>query len=332
METPPRTGLVVPSNLRPLASVDTCQRLLNDILELEPADIAKQDVGLLNLLCAPNLVGSEGLDVARCMARLDNLAAFVKAGTERNYHRFRSDPHYGHCEPMWRMGMLVTIVKLDYGAAYDPDVADDLKRTGDSPFTDSQNIFVHGLLADDPKRRWGSCSSIPVLVAAVSRRLGYPVKLAKNRKHIYARWDDGQGFAFNVEASNPAGMTVLSDDYYRSDPIYGPAAERERSRQRPVLPLAHAGRDVRYVPADAGGHAARHGPVQRNAALVGPLAPVLAHATVLRPRRPPSGRNWASSTATAASTPTGRSRRRSGTTSSSITPANCCGWRSGRCS
>lgn len=228
MTTPgPRSGLVVPPNLQPLASVDTCQRLFNDILELDPADIAKQDVGLLNLLCAPGLVGSEGLNVARCMARLDSLAAFVRASTERGLGNFRSSPDYGHCEPMWRMALLVTKVKRDYGAAYDPGVRADLQADGHSPMSDASNVFVHGLLDDDANRRLGSCSSIPVLVAAVARRLGYPVRLAVNRRHVYARWDDGQGFAFNVEASNPAGMTVLPEDHYWND--FGPVDARERA-------------------------------------------------------------------------------------------------------
>lgn len=216
------TGPAASRSSPSLSTVDGCSTLLQDLLETDPADIGQYDVGLLNLLCAPNLTGSEGLDVARCMARLDHLTAFVKASTERSIGSYRSDPHYGHCEPMWRMSLLVTRIKLDYGAAYDPDVAADLQRGDESPFIDAHNVFIHGLLDDDPKRRWGSCSSIPVLVAAVARRLGYPVKLAINRKHVYARWDDGEGFAFNIEASNPAGMTIQSDEFYRADPFYGP--------------------------------------------------------------------------------------------------------------
>lgn len=181
----------------------------------------------MNLLCAPKLNGSEGLDVSRCMARLDQLAAFVKTSTERSIHRFRDDPDYGHCEPMWRMALLVTKLKRDYGATYDPDVWADLQRDGHSPFTDASNVFVHGLLGDDPKRRWGSCSSIPVLVAAVARRLGYPVRLAVNRRHVYARWDNGYGFAFNIEASNPMGMTSPDDNHCRIN--FGPIDDRERA-------------------------------------------------------------------------------------------------------
>jgi tetratricopeptide (TPR) repeat protein len=199
---------------------------LNDLLESDPAEFGRKDLALLNVLCAPNLAGSERLDIQRCLFHLDRLVAHVKATTERNLHRFPQDPEYGQCEPKWRMAMLVTCVKLDFGVAYDPVVKADLDRDGRSPFIDSRNVFIHGLLDDDPKRRWGSCSSIPVLVAAVARRLGYPVGLAVNRRHVYARWDGGGDLAFNVEASNAAGMTIHSDEYYRNE-MCGPMTPAE---------------------------------------------------------------------------------------------------------
>lgn len=201
-------------------------RAFQDLLEEDPADLGKKDIALLNLVCAPSLKGSEKLNIQRCLARLDHLAAHVKSATDRTLYRFPQDPTYGHCEPMWRMALLVTCVKLDYGAGYDPLVKAELERDGRAPFVDSRNVFIHGLLDDNHQRRWGSCSSIPVFVAAVARRLGYPVHLAVNRRHVYARWDDGSGFAFNIEASNPAGMVVHSDEYYR-DEQYGPMTESE---------------------------------------------------------------------------------------------------------
>lgn len=211
---------------KPSALLKEYQPAVDDLLEADPADFGKKDIALLNLLCAPNLVGSERLDIQHCLARLDRLTTHVKAQIERNLYRQPSDLQYSHCEPMWRMGMLVTCVKLDFGVSYDPVVEADLKRDGHSPFIDSRNVFIHGMLVDNAMRRWGSCSSIPVLVTAVARRLGYPVHLAVNRKHIWARWDDGNGLVFNVEASNPAGMTIHSDEFFR-DEMFGPLTEVE---------------------------------------------------------------------------------------------------------
>jgi hypothetical protein len=47
-------------------------------------------------------------------------------------------------------------------------------------------------------------------VTAVARRLHYPVGLAVAGRHIYAKWEGG-GFCFNIESSNPQGMTVPTD-------------------------------------------------------------------------------------------------------------------------
>jgi hypothetical protein len=210
----------------PSETLQRYQHLLEDALEADPSEFGRKDIALLNLLCAPSLAGSENIDIQHCLSRLDRLAAHVKATIERNLYRAPGDPEYGHCEPMWRMAMLVTCVKLDFGAAYDRDVRADLDRDGRSPFTDSRNVFIHGLLNDNPKRRWGSCSSIPVLVTAVARRLGYPVGLAVNRRHVWARWEDERGLCFNVEASNLGGMTVESDEHYGNG-MFGPMTEVE---------------------------------------------------------------------------------------------------------
>lgn len=207
-----------------LDTLEGCQRLFEDLLETPPEMFGRQDLALLNLLCAPTLPGSENLDIPKCLARLDRLTEFVRAATERSLPRSRSDPDYGHSEPMWRMAMLVTLVKRDFGASYSPSAKADLAAGIDAPFTDSREIFLHGLLDDDPKRRWGTCTSIPVLVAAVARRLRYPVGLSVSRRHVYARWEGG-GLCFNIEASNPMGMAVLPDEHYRNWPIKLPPEE-----------------------------------------------------------------------------------------------------------
>ncbi len=95
--------------------------------------------------------------------------------------------------------------------------------------TDSRHSFIHGLLDPDPSRRVGTCASIPVLVAAVARRLGYPVGIAVAGRHVFARWDGG-GVRFNIEASNPAGMTVQSDEEYRKLIAWKGSTERELNR------------------------------------------------------------------------------------------------------
>jgi tetratricopeptide (TPR) repeat protein len=196
-----------------LESPRDCSAVLQDILEKPPSEFGRLDLGLLNLLCAGGLPGSESLNIPKCIETLDWLAAFVKAATEKGAAWFRQNPNR-EAEARWRIGILVTKVKRDFGASYSPTARADLDAGIDAPFNDSSEVYIHGLLQEDPKRRWGTCSSIPVLITALARRLGYPVGLAVTRCHLYARWEGG-GVCFNVEASNPAGVSVLPDEHYR---------------------------------------------------------------------------------------------------------------------
>jgi tetratricopeptide (TPR) repeat protein len=206
-----------PSFLNKPGSLQAYEKLLNDTLEEPPESFGRKDMALLSLLCAPSLDGSENLNINKCLGRVDELTAWVKARTERGLPRFRNDPEHGHCEAMWRMGMLITVVKRDFGASYRPSVREEIESGNGVLFNDSKDSFIHGLLADDPSRRWGTCASLPVLVAAVARRLNYPVGLAVSGRHVYARWETGRrgGLVFNIEASGPAGMVIHTDEYYR---------------------------------------------------------------------------------------------------------------------
>lgn len=93
--------LLKPSqDYRGLASRETFQSVFNEVLETPPEDLDQFDTGILNLLCAAGLPGSEKLDVPCCLKRLDRLSSFVRIETDRNLCRYRSDKRYGHSEPM----------------------------------------------------------------------------------------------------------------------------------------------------------------------------------------------------------------------------------------
>ncbi len=201
-----------------LRTTSGCQAFLNDLLEEPPESFGRKDSALLNLLCAKELPGSETLDIPNCLEALDRIAAYVKQVTDKYLHFFPSDPTYGHSEPMWRMAWLVKLLKQGFKAAYHPEAKADLEAGIERPFSDSSEVFIHGLLSPNPEKRWGTCTSIPALIVAVARRLHYPVGLAVTRKHVYARWDNGAGTAFNVEASNGGDMTSEPDEYYRKFP------------------------------------------------------------------------------------------------------------------
>ena len=78
--------------------------------------------------------------------------------------------------------------------------------------SDSRNQFIHAVLMDGHP---ATCCSAPVIFAALGRRFGFPIKLAKTREHIYCRWDDPNGECFNIEATNQGYHRTSDDDYRR---------------------------------------------------------------------------------------------------------------------
>jgi hypothetical protein len=61
---------------------------LAELLALKPAQLARCDIGFMNLLCAERLRGAEKLDVADHIARLDGIAKHVESETRRHLYRF----------------------------------------------------------------------------------------------------------------------------------------------------------------------------------------------------------------------------------------------------
>jgi hypothetical protein len=59
---------------------------------------------------------------------------------------------------------------------------------------------------------------MPVLYAAMGRRLGYPIHLCRANGHLLCRWDRGnEQERFNIEASG-RGLATFPDEHYLSWP------------------------------------------------------------------------------------------------------------------
>jgi len=204
-------------------------RTLDALLTMRPEELAAVDIAEMNLLCAAGLPGAEDLDIATCLARLDRWAARVKAETERHLYRL-TDPryadhaaHYKHSEARFRAEWLVNVLQQDIGAHYfagftPPDKPVVLPKT-------SKECFIHGLLDHEDARKafGGNCLSLPVVYAAVGRRLGYPVKLVCSLEHAFCRWE-GTGHAnpawrdrFNFDGAGD-GFSIDPDEFYLSWP------------------------------------------------------------------------------------------------------------------
>jgi len=230
---PPASATVIapPSPAATAQSAFKQPATLAELLAVPVADLGKVDLARMNLLCAEGLPGCEDMDIPRCLATLDRWTAKVKENIDRHYDEFIHDPMESHTLAEYKMMVIQAVLgPKGYGVHYDHDLA--VAEYGADPATDkslnalpsndfgpdffaqSDLFFLNGLLG--PKRD-GTCSSLPVLVAAVAQRLGYPVKLVNTFRHTFVRWDDGKE-RFNIETTVVGGLQVVSDYDYRQWP------------------------------------------------------------------------------------------------------------------
>jgi hypothetical protein len=167
----------------------------------------RADIGTINLECARGLPGSETLDVGRCVRWLDAAAAHVAEKTRELQPLFDRQPgRFDHSEVVFRVMVMVEALQLDLGVSYRADL---IEADDHAFFSSAEHLFIHGPI----QGKGGTCSSLPPLYVAVGRRLGYPLKLVRAKRHLFARWDDGEGRRFNLECTS-RGFVSHPDDYY----------------------------------------------------------------------------------------------------------------------
>jgi hypothetical protein len=184
---------------------------LDDLLAISPLDLHRCDIARMNLLCATGLPNAHGLDIDRCLATLGKWASRVERETGRHSYRVK-DPrfagHYEHSPAKFCAEMLAQVLQEDCGVRYNP------ARVLDPDYRNSKDLFLHGMIDD---ANGGTCVSLPVLYAAVGRRLGYPIRLVHANAHLFCRWE-GPEIRFNIEVAG-SGCSFFADDYYKTWPI-----------------------------------------------------------------------------------------------------------------
>lgn len=183
------------------------------LAQLSDADLARYDIAEVNLACAEGLPGAERIDVAKCLKTLDDWAQVVRQWTRAAcWEFFRPDPAaFNHSEAYFKVVALLTALSRHCGVRYDPSK---IGLMPDDGAFDVHEPFVFGV-TDGPG---GTCASLPVVHASVGRRLGYPIRIAKTKCHLFARWDDPEtGERINFEGGND-GYAIDADDHYRSWP------------------------------------------------------------------------------------------------------------------
>jgi hypothetical protein len=187
-----------------------------ELLKSPPTELDRLGIARVNLACTEGLPGSGGMDTLACLRTLDEWAATVKAETGRHLYRFHKNPaEYDNSEAYFRMLMMAVVLYEDCGIRYNPERISAPAPDSDlSFFTDSRDLFLHGLCGPG---RMGTCSSMPVLYVAIGRRLGYPLKLATTKAHVFLRWES-ETERFNLEATG-RGMNKYDDEHYKRWPF-----------------------------------------------------------------------------------------------------------------
>lgn len=174
------------------------------------------DIAAANLLCAKELPGAEGIDADAVLDWLDRAAKKVDLATQINYPEFLKDPGQFHnSQAVFCMAVLATVLQQQCSVRYNP-----ARKVDSNEFRNSADSFLHGITHGEG----GTCASLPVLYAAVARRLGYPVKLVHGTRHLFCRWDESERPSqltkdrLNVEATG-VGLVCRPDQHYLEWPF-----------------------------------------------------------------------------------------------------------------
>jgi hypothetical protein len=186
-------------------------------------DVPRFELAEMNLIAAYGLRGTEAMAMGAMLATLDAWAKRIADHTLKSihvFHKHRSD--FGTLA-RFRITAMLQALTREYGVRYNPD------RIADPHvWTDPEDSFLHGVLGP---RRIGTCSSLPVLLTALGRRMGYPLKLVLAPGHVFCRWDT-PGERFNIEY-NERGLNSYPDEYYKEWPVSWTPELRERERTCP---------------------------------------------------------------------------------------------------
>ena len=94
---------------------------LAELIGRPDADLDRNDIALLNLICAVGLPGAEDLDIPRLLDTLDEWAGLIRMETDRNYYKFIDAP--GACknsQAYFCVLYMITVLRRECGVHYNP--------------------------------------------------------------------------------------------------------------------------------------------------------------------------------------------------------------------
>lgn len=194
-----------------------------------PEKIPRYDIAEMNLISACGLPSTESMDLRAMLGLLDAWANRCQTYITQKTPLFESNPSRFGSLAHFRMGAIIHVLIKQIGLRYNPALAGEPTENPE-PLTDPADTFIHGVLGP---RRMGTCCSLPVVLVAIGRRLGYPLKLVLAPQHAFCRWDSPEE-RFNIEF-HEGGLNSHPDDHYRQWPFKWPPQLIERERLRPYF-------------------------------------------------------------------------------------------------
>jgi transglutaminase superfamily protein len=197
---------------------------LPKLLNSSPQDISKYDLGEMNLICAGGLTGKHDIEIEAMLKTLDSWAERVAEHLRKRIGFFHKNRLKFKTLAQFRLTAMVHILIDEFGVRYSPDRINDR-----NVWTDPEDSFIHGILGS---RRIGTCASLPVLLTAIGRRLGYPLRLVLAPGHLFCRWDTAEE-RINIEYDE-RGLDFYPDDFYRKWPKKWTPEFIEKERRHPT--------------------------------------------------------------------------------------------------
>jgi hypothetical protein len=209
---------------------------LSELLRISPHQLHRVDIALMNLLCSVGLPDANEIEIDDYLQILDEWADEAREMTESSTHLLSEHADIlENSQPLYRMCCLSRTLLRSSGIRYCPDEFD---RTQDADWSKSSHHMLHGLIG---RERHGTCASLPVLLVAVARRLGYPMNLVHSPGHVFTRWDglDHPNPDWrerrNIEFSGD--FDSYPDERYYEQPVKWTQDTFEMERMRQPLPL-----------------------------------------------------------------------------------------------
>ena len=165
-----------------------------------------------SIFCSLGLPGFEDLDTKRSLDLFVSWCKYLRKNERYMLSFYHGNPEYSHLTlAQFKVASMITALWKRLGFHYNMSIPQD----GYLDNRDARSFFIPGLLDG----HGGMCVSMPILVTALGRQIGYPLYLVEAKLHDFVRWDDpSTGERFNFDAAGP-GFEARDDEYYKKWPL-----------------------------------------------------------------------------------------------------------------